>query len=352
MTKITLKNIYTSHKSGSKLDNIDMVIETGEYIAVLGPTGAGPSEILKVIAGLLPVASGQLLFDEIDVSDFPPEDRGIGMIFEQFQLFPHLSVLDNLLYGPRMRREDIDKKIEVAKEIISMVRLDGREDAISRELSGGMQQRVGVARAIVAGAKILLLDQPYRALDAKIRAEMRVEIKNIVKGLGLTAIHSTHETEEAMMLADRIVIFNNGVLEQYDTPEKVFDEPRTEFVASFLAESNVWDITIDNNQVKLGEINIKYNSNKYPDKSYNRMVLKQHAIDLFFNADNIPNNWNSFNGKITKVRLLGEFIRVTVDVNGIEFIVRDLLNPDLRDPLHLIDEEIILGFPVNEVNLF
>ncbi len=353
MTRILLENVSAEHKSGANLIDVSMLVEDGEYVAVLGPTGSGPSELLKVIAGLLPVTTGKIFLDEKDVSDLPPEDRHIGMVFEQFNLFPHLSVMDNLLYGPRMRRSDIEKKKKIAAEIINMVRLNGREDAISRELSGGMQQRVGIARALVADSQLLLLDQPYRALDAKIRAEMRLEVRNIVKGIGISCLHSTHETEEAMLVADKIAIFNAGRLQQIGTPEEVFNFPNTEFVASFLAESNIWDIEIKDNVIILDNtLNIKYNADLFPEDKYSRMVLRQHSIDLFSEKDQIPNDWNGFHGKITRVRLLGEFIRITVNVEGKEFIIRELLNPDLRDPLLLVDKELWVGFPVDEVKLF
>lgn len=353
MTKIVLENVNAKHKSGANLIDVSMLIEDGEYVAVLGPTGSGPSELLKVIAGLLPITSGKIFFDGNDVSDLPPEDRHVGMVFEQFNLFPHLSVMDNLLYGPRMRRSDIEKKTKVAREIINMVRLNGREDAISRELSGGMQQRVGIARALVADAKLLLLDQPYRALDAKIRAEMRLEVRNIVKGIGISCLHSTHETEEAMLVADKIAIFNEGRLEQIGTPEEVFNFPKTEFVASFLAESNIWDVKIKNDQIVLEDkFTLDYNPDLFPNDNYSRMVLRQHSIDLFSEERQIPKNWNGFHVKVTKVRLLGEYIRITVDMDGTEFIARELLNPDLRDPLLLVDKEMWIGFPVDEVKLF
>ena len=352
MTQIRLKNISTSHKSGAELKNVDMIVEEGEYIAVLGPTGSGPSEILKVVAGLLNISAGNVYFNDKEVTDLPPEDRNISMVFEQFNLFPHLSVLDNLLYGPRMRKANIPEKMKVAEEIISMVRLDGREQAISRELSGGMQQRVGVARAIVAGADILLLDQPYRALDAKIRAEMRLEIRNIVKGLKLSCIHSTHETEEAMLVADRIAIFNDGRLEQIGTPEEVFNSPKSEFVASFLAESNVWNTEIVNGLVKIDDnIVINYDKLKYPNPQYSKLVIRQHAIDLFFETSP-PQDWIDLDGKIIKVRLLGEFIRISVLVENTIFIIRELLNPDLRNPLDLVDRDVIIAFPLDEVKLF
>lgn len=352
MTQIKLKNVSARDKSGAELRNVDLTINEGEYIAVLGPTGSGPSEVLKVVAGLLEVTNGGVFFDDQNVTELPPEDRNISMVFEQFNLFPHLSVLDNLLFGPRMRQANISEKLNVAEEVISMVRLDGREDAISRELSGGMQQRVGVARAIVAGADILLLDQPYRALDAKIRAEMRIEIRNIVKGLKLSCIHSTHETEEAMIVADRIAIFHEGKLEQIGTPREVFDSPKTEFVASFLAESNVWDIEMVKGKLKIQDnILINYDKSKYPVSNYSKLVIRQHAIDLFFD-DKIPKSWNTLDGIITKVRLLGEFIRISVDVNNTVFIVRDLLNPDLRNPMELVGKDVKIAFPIDDVRLF
>lgn len=354
MTRIELNNVSTTDKSGAKLRNVSLDIAEGEYIAILGPTGAGPSELLKVVAGLIPVITGNISFDGNNVTSLPPEDRHIGMVFEQFNLFPHLSVLDNLLYGPRMRQADLKKKMKVVEEIISLVRLDGREQAISRELSGGMQQRVGIARAIVAGAKIMLLDQPYRALDAKIRAEMRLEIRNIVKGLGITAIHSTHETEEAMLIADKIAIFNDGTLEQFGTPQEVFQHPKSEFVATFLAESNAWDISIFENEYVVPantSLQILYDHNEYTE-TYSKVVIHQHAIDLFFDEAQVPAQWNKFHGKISKVRLLGEFIRITVDIDGFLVQTRELLNPTLEKMFKLVNEEVWIGFPISEVKLF
>ncbi len=352
MTKIIFEHVSARDKSGSHLDGVSMIIEDGDYVAVLGPTGAGPSELLKVVAGLIPLTSGKLIFDHKEVTTLPPEDRYVGMIFEQFNLFPHLSVIDNILYGPRMRRMDLNERRKVAEEIISMVRLDGRENAVSRELSGGMMQRVGIARAIVAGAKILLLDQPYRALDAKIRAEMRLEIRNLVKGLKLTAIHSTHETEEAMLVADKIAIFNNGKLEQFGTPEEVFNNPTSEFVATFLAETNVWDIdNINETSIEVGSLNIKYNPNSYSGE-YSRIGVRQHAIDIFVSEDDIPSSWNRFEGIITKVRLLGEFIRITVNVDGTTVVIRELLNPTLEHLSKMIGTKIWIAFSINEVKLF
>ncbi len=351
MTSLELRNISATSKTGAKLRNISLKVEEGDYIVLLGPTGSGPTEVLQVIAGLLKVDSGEILLNGREITDLPPEDRNVSMVFEQFNLFPHMSVLDNLLYSARVRREDIAQKEKVAEEIISMVRLDGREDAISRELSGGMQQRVGVARAVVASSEILLLDQPYRALDAKIRAELRMEVRNIVKGLNLSCVHSTHETEEAMLVADKVAIFKDGHLEQFGTPEEIFDNPATAFVASFLAESNNWDVREMGEKVRISEqVALDYDRENYSG-DYSKVIIRQHAIDLFFDEDP-PEGWSSYEGTITKIRLLGESIRITVRVGDVDFIVRELINPNLRTVDRLEGQRVVLGFPVEEVRLY
>ncbi|MHA2275148.1 MAG: ABC transporter ATP-binding protein, partial [Candidatus Kariarchaeaceae archaeon] len=329
------------------LDNISLLINDGEYIGLLGPTGSGPSYILQVISGLLQVTSGKIFMDDVDVTFSPPEDRHVGFIFEQFNLFPHLDVLGNLLFGPRMRREDIETKTRVAREIISLVRLDGREDAYPKELSGGMQQRVGIARAVTAGAKIMLLDQPYRALDAKIREEMRSEIREIVKDLKLTAIHATHETEEAMIISDRIAIFNNGKLEQFGTPEEVFKTPTNLFVATFLAESNVWEGEIAGSIAKVGksEFNLENRS-----KGKGTIVMRQESCNLFTIK---PEGENVFSVQVENIRILGEFIRFNVRTNNdLEVTCREILDMKWQNPFQFLEQELYLKIAPEEIQFY
>ncbi len=347
MSQIELKNVTVEKDGKVLLDNISLLITDGEYVGLLGPTGSGPSYILQVISGLLQVTSGQILMDGVDVTLSPPEDRHVGFIFEQFNLFPHLNVLENLLFGPRMRREDLEQKTRIAREIISLVRLSGREDAYPKELSGGMQQRVGIARAVTAGAKIMLLDQPYRALDAKIREEMRFEIREIVKDLSLTAIHATHETEEAMIISDRIAIFNGGKLEQIGTPEEVFTSPNNLFVASFLAESNILEGELENGKFSVGDIFLEL------DEELNgsgKVVIRHQACNL--SIEEIK-GVNIFTVKVSKIRILGEFIRFTVIVNDkLELICREILNPKWEDPFQFIDQDLYLKINPIEIKFY
>jgi ABC-type Fe3+/spermidine/putrescine transport system ATPase subunit len=348
MSGIELKNVVASLNGVTVLDNISLKVEKGEYVSLLGPSGEGPSLLLKLISGLLPITSGTVLIDGQNVTDAPPEDRYVGFVFEQFNLFPHLTVLGNLLYGPRMRREDLELKTKVAREIISMVRLDGRETAIPRELSGGMQQRVGIARAVTAGAQILLLDQPYRALDAKIRTEMRYEIREIVKELGLTALHATHDTEEAMVTADRIAVFSKGRLEQIDTPENIFTNPKSPFVATFMAESNQYDVRITSNSIQLFGIDFPIQTKIKGDAT---AIIQQEAVRLYLEEPDQKDNIAK--GQIINIRLLGEFIRFTVQLSdGTSITSRELLSLKWSNLAETLNKPVFVVIEPSAIKLF
>lgn len=334
MAEIKLESVTVRDKGKIVLDNVSLTIESGEYIALLGPTGSGPSHLLEVIAGLLPVDSGEVYINNKNVTLTPPEDRKIGFVFEQFNLFPHLSVLDNLLYGPRMRDEDLEAKTRIAREIIGMVRLEGRENALTRELSGGMQQRVGVARAITAGAEILLLDQPYRALDAKIREEMRSEIRDLVKELGLTALHATHEKEEAMITADRIAVFSDGKLLQIDAPQEIFSNPTSNFVAQFLANSNQYTGDLVDNKLRVDGIEFTLED---PNPELKQILIREQDVSM--SIEKIEGT-NVFDGKIVKTRLLGEFVRFTIHIGSTTIICRELLSQHHKNFRQLQDQNI------------
>jgi len=349
MVSITLENIVAKKNGRIVLNNVSFHIEQGEYIGLLGPTGSGPSFTLKVIAGINPIESGKLSINGEDMTNVPPEDRNTGFIFEQFNLFPHMTVMDNVLYGPRMRTLNLDEKKREAREILRMVRLDGREGAYPKELSGGMQQRVGIARAVVSGAQILLLDQPYRALDAKIKAEMRFEISELVKELGLTALHSTHETEEAMMISDRIAIFNQGKLQQIGSPEDIFEQPTNQFVAGFLAESNLYTGSVENQKLEVNGIHFRTKSDLSGPVD---VIIRHHAVKLSLDGD-MEESENIFSGRITKIRVLGEFIRFNIKLkSGLEIISRQLLSLQWRNPQRLLRKPAFIAIRPEDIKVF
>jgi ABC-type Fe3+/spermidine/putrescine transport system ATPase subunit len=210
----------------------------------LGQTGAGKTTLLRIIAGLLEPDDGEIYIDGKLVNNIPPEKRDAVYIFQQFALFPHMDVWQNVSFGPVIQDWNENRIKNITFEILEMVRLAERRDALPHELSGGMQQRVALARGIASGARILLLDEPLGALDARLRVDIRTQLRKLAKDQGLTAVHVTHDQEEALMIADRIVVLRNGRIEQIGTPLEVYSKPQSVFVTSFVGGANFIEGTV------------------------------------------------------------------------------------------------------------
>jgi ABC-type Fe3+/spermidine/putrescine transport system ATPase subunit len=220
------------------VDDVSLEVHDKEYLSLIGPSGCGKTTLLRLIAGLIQPDKGQVYIDEVPMKNVPPEDRGVGFVFQTYALFPHMDVWHNVTYGPRIKALDEKNAAGLGRETLEMMRLYERSDAFPNELSGGMMQRVAVARALAAGARLLLLDEPLGALDAKIRNELRYDIRHLVKDLGLTAIHVTHDQAEAMAISDRIAVMRKGKILQVGTPTELYMNPEHLFVANFIGESN------------------------------------------------------------------------------------------------------------------
>lgn len=223
------------------LRDVNLDVYDGEYVVVLGPTGAGKTTLLRIIAGLLKQDGGEVYINGVRVDELLPEDRGVALFFENFALFPHMTVLDNVAFSLRIRGLSFEEAERKAVEILRMMHLDHRAYSYPRELSGGMQQRVALARTIAAGVDILLLDEPLSQLDAKIKSEIQYELRDLAKSLGLTVLHVTNDVEEALAVADRIAVLNKGEVVQVGTPVEIMESPKTAFVASFIAEMNLME---------------------------------------------------------------------------------------------------------------
>jgi ABC-type Fe3+/spermidine/putrescine transport system ATPase subunit len=244
MALITLKGVTKRFGEVTALDDVNLSIEDGEYVCVLGPTGAGKTTLLRIVAGLLAPDAGEIAIAGQRVNDQPPEARDTMYMFQQYALFPHMTVWQNVAYGPEIKEWDQKKVEQLTAEILEMVRLAERRDAYPPELSGGMQQRVALGRGIASGARILLLDEPLGALDARLRVGLRTQLRRLVKDQGLTAVHVTHDQEEALMTADRVVVLRNGRIEQTGTPHDVYSRPHSIFVASFVGGANFLEGTV------------------------------------------------------------------------------------------------------------
>jgi putative spermidine/putrescine transport system ATP-binding protein len=235
---LTLRNISKRFGNVNALDNFNLEVGVGELVALLGPSGCGKTTALRVVAGLEHQDSGTVLVGDKNISDVPAHKRNMGMVFQAYSLFPNLTVEENVAFGLQMRKVSKQVRLKKAHELLDLVGLDSQSKRFTHQLSGGQQQRVALARALAFEPEILLLDEPLSALDAQVRVNLREEIRRLQLSLGTTTLFVTHDQEEAMAISDRVGVMNNGVLEQIDTPDALYNKPASTFVASFVGTMN------------------------------------------------------------------------------------------------------------------
>lgn len=238
---IRLTGLTKTFGSVNAVDDLNLVINQGEFFSMLGPSGSGKTTVLRLIAGFDQPSSGRIELAGEDVTMTAPFARDVNTVFQDYALFPHMSVLENVAYGLRVRGVEKSERLRRAQEALESVQLAGFGDRKPSQLSGGQRQRVALARATVVRPKVLLLDEPLGALDLKLREQMQVELKELQRSLGITFIFVTHDQEEALTLSDRIAVFNNGRIEQLGTPNEIYERPRSPFVAGFVGTSNIFD---------------------------------------------------------------------------------------------------------------
>ena len=254
---LSLKNISKKYKDKEILKNISFDIKEGELICILGPSGCGKTTLLNIIGGFISDFSGDVLLSDENINNIPPEKREIATVFQSYGLFTHKNVIDNVSYGLKLLKIDKNTRENRAKEMLEKVGLASYEKKKIKELSGGEQQRVAIARSMVLNPKLLLLDEPLSNLDVHLRDVMRKEIKKIQKQFGVTMIIVTHDQEEAFKLADRVIVINEGHIEQVGTPEELYKEPKNNFISNFIGENNIID---ENLVIRPEEISIKLDS--------------------------------------------------------------------------------------------
>ena len=332
--KIELKNISKVYEQNTPaVNNVSLNIENGEMMVLLGPSGCGKSTLLRMIAGLIDVTSGSILFDDRDVTKVPSQKRNTSMVFQSYALFPHLNVFDNIAFGLKIRgfsKSEIQQKV---REMAEITGLNGLEDRKIQQLSGGQRQRVALARATITKPDILLFDEPLSNLDEKLRVSMRQNIRHLQQEFGITSIYVTHDQEEAMSIADRITVMDNGNILQTDTPEKVYHFPRNQFVAEFAGQANLFDVTQERNHI-LGR-NIQVPVSEKPMYA----MLRPENIMLDSHSD--------FMGTVLEKENLGLIIRYTIQTDFQNIIV-DSLNCSSRKDF-LIGEKVGLSFDPDSV---
>ena len=238
---VSLRGVNKYFNEVHAVANLDLDVKAGEFFSMLGPSGSGKTTVLRLIAGFETASSGRVVIESQDVTDLAPFDRPVNTVFQDYALFPHMSIQENVEYGLRTRKVPKAERAKQALEAIDSVKLSHLSQRLPHQLSGGQRQRIALARALVLRPKVLLLDEPLGALDKQLREEMQVELKRIQREAGITFIFVTHDQEEAMRMSDRIAVFNEGSIEQIGTPQQVYEKPQTKFVASFLGVSNIFD---------------------------------------------------------------------------------------------------------------
>ncbi|MCI8334182.1 MAG: ABC transporter ATP-binding protein [Lachnospiraceae bacterium] len=236
---VRLTDVDKNFENDRVVKKLNLDVQEGEFLTMLGPSGCGKTTTLRMIAGFEYPTRGRIFLEGQDVDDKKPNERNVNTVFQNYALFPHMNVFDNIAFGlveKKVKKDEIRRRVE---EMIRLVRLDGMEKRMPSQMSGGQKQRVAIARALVNQPKVLLLDEPLGALDLKLRKQMQGELKHLQKRLGITFIYVTHDQEEALTMSDRIAVMNNGYLEQVGTPEEVYNHPQTKFVADFIGESNI-----------------------------------------------------------------------------------------------------------------
>lgn len=256
MSDVTLKNVTKTFDTVTAVDNVDITINEGELFTLLGPSGCGKTTILRMIAGFYYPTSGKVYFGDNDVTYLSANKRNTGMVFQNYALFPHLTVEENIAFGLKIRKTPKKTIKEKVNKVLEQVSLAGFEKRRIDQMSGGQQQRVALARALVIEPTILLLDEPLSNLDAKLREETRWEIRNLQKNLGITTIYVTHDQSEAMAMSDRIAVLNLGKIQQIGTPEEIYHRPANRFVASFIGKTNLIEGIIKGIQEEYIEISI------------------------------------------------------------------------------------------------
>ena len=343
--KIVVSNLGKRFGTNVVVDRASFTIEEGELFTLLGPSGCGKTTLLRLIAGFYAPDEGEIRFDGRVVNAVPPHERGIGMVFQNYALWPHMTVFQNVAYGLKLRKlakAEIDARI---RAVLEKVKLSGLEARYPGQISGGQQQRVALARALVLNPKILLLDEPLSNLDAKIRVQVRAEIRKLQKELGITTVYVTHDQEEALTLSDRIAVFNQGRVFQVGPPKELYERPANRFVADFIGINNLIDGTVQSANGKLvvktalGDLQALADARFKPG---DRCVLSVRPE----NASLDGKAENSVNGKITFAAYLGNTLRYDVDLGQ-----GTIFKADVRDPWHHAPlapgSSVSVGFPAS-----
>jgi iron(III) transport system ATP-binding protein len=314
---LQIENIHKSFGQFIALNDINLNVYAGEFVSLLGTSGCGKTTLLRIIAGLEQQTTGRVIQGGRDVSRFPPAKRDFGIVFQSYALFPNLTASQNIAYGLQntpMPKGQIEQRV---KELLETVGLEGFGRKYPSQMSGGQQQRIALARALALSPSLLLLDEPLSALDAKVRGRLRVEITQLQKRLGVTTVMVTHDQEEALTMADRVVVMDKGVIAQVGTPRIVYQNPKTPFVANFIGSTNLWTgEVISSTQVRCGNILLDANIGEFEVNSQIEIAIRPESIYLLDSSKQNENLVNIVTADIEGIEFLGSVYHITLRPEG------------------------------------
>jgi putative spermidine/putrescine transport system ATP-binding protein len=317
MAQLTFEKLHKSFGEFVAIRELDLDVSSGEFVSLLGPSGCGKTTALRIVAGFERATSGRVLVDGKEITRVPANRRDMGMVFQAYSLFPNMTAQQNVEFGLRIRRQDRKKRAAKAKELLELVGLAVATKRYPHQLSGGQQQRVALARALAIEPAVLLLDEPLSALDAKVRLQLREEIRRIQKELGITTIYVTHDQEEALSISDRVVVLSQGQIEQVGPPAEIYDNPKTAFVAAFIGTMNRIEATISGAQT--GVVEVAGNefavdaAREWPHGQRVLVLIRPEAIELEPWSQNGHSPDSTLQGTVRAHTFLGAVTRLNVD---------------------------------------
>ena len=342
MPALEVEDLVVTYDTTKAVDRVSFLAESGEFVALLGPSGCGKTTTLRAIAGLETPSSGRIsvlggtVYDDAKNINVPTERRDLSMMFQSYAIWPHMTVFENVVYGLQLRSFSKKEARSRVEQALDMVGLSDFVDRPAPLLSGGQQQRVALARSFVFEPKLLLFDEPLSNLDAKLRNQMRDELKQLQERLGITSIYVTHDQEEALSMADRLIVMNDGHIEQEGEPVGIYYEPATPFVADFIGSSNILHGERVDGQADIGLVSVRLENGgiiacNSRDLTSNELAVAIKSVHLKLSHDALPGAVNAWEVRVTRRSFAGDFVEYHVDWQGRQLVCRDL-------PVELVDE--------------
>lgn len=339
---INIEHAKKAYGKNVVIEDLSAQIKPGEFFTLLGPSGCGKTTLLRMIAGFNTIEGGTIAFDDKVINNLPPHKRNIGMVFQNYAVFPHMSTRENIAFGLKERKVKDPELTNRVDEVLEKVQIRELADRMPSNMSGGQQQRIALARAMVINPDVLLFDEPLSNLDAKLRVEMRSVIRHIQQQAGITTIYVTHDQEEALAISDRIAVMHKGEIQQIDEPVKIYRKPRNLFVATFMGQTNIIDVDVNGQDISISGTDVNYHFERIrKDHQITKGKLVVRPNDFTFEDAGIE-------GVVTERIFFGTITTYTVKTNIGDLVV----TRDVNEHMKSIGETVHLAIPVEVVNVF